>query len=484
MTAGYARAPVSNRVAGLAQGRGWPIFRAGQVPEYRPTHPYENPISLPFMACVRLTDPLVVFVAHGVGYSEVHWLLRSLDDRGLLDRLLLVISGHYFSVHPSPCPPWIDDDGASEDRTVARIEDWVGVNRQRIGGVVGVDEERQFGLSRRIAERFSAPFASEETCARASNKILQKVWFGRNDVPTPAWALVSSADDPGFDRVPYPAVVKAISGYGSQFMSRCLDADEARAAYSRWSASATRAVGDVRFEPRRLDLGDGMVDVDTRTEFLLERWVGGTEFSCEFMVRGGGIELIRVAQKVQGAHFGFFDGTLLLSRARVEEAGVGMDRLASLCARVALSLDASSGVCMVDFLFEDGELVVLEASIRSGLSATNHMMFDLVGYSTLALSALEAMGRPEPIRFPTEDSAVVYLRGPVSPDRFGTLRRAFGDERVYLYAADEEPSTAPADDVDPTADLSGYVVVRNPGHDWERTAGRVDETLRLPSGTR
>lgn len=434
------------------------------------------------MSCVRITDPFVVFVAHGVGYSEVHCLLRSLDDRGLLGRLLLVIPAHFFTVHPSPCPAWIDDDGASEDRTLARIEAWVGAHRQRIGGVVGVDEERQFGLSRRIAERFSAPFASEETCARASNKILQKVWFGRNGVPTPAWVLVKSADDPGFDRVPYPAVVKAISGYGSQFMSRCLDAAEARAAYVRWSAAASRAAGDVRFEPRRLDLGDGPIEVDTRTQFLLERWVGGTEFSCEFMVRGGGIHLIRVAQKVQGAHFGFFDGTLLLSRARVEETGVGMDRLAALCERVAPSLGAESGVCMVDFLLEDGELVVLEASIRSGLSATNHMMYDLVGYSTLALSVLEAMGRPEPIRFPTGDSAVVYLRGPVSSDRLEALRSEFGEERVYLYAADEEPSTAPADDVDPTADLSGYVIVRNPGHEWARTAGRVTDLLRAPAG--
>jgi hypothetical protein len=130
---------------------------------------------------------------------------------------------------------------------------------------------------------------------------------------------------------------------------------------------------------------------------------------------------------------------------------------------------------MVDFRLPGGEIVVLEASIRPGLSATNHLVFETYGYTPLALLAMLLMGRAPEVRIPDEGAAVVYLNegGRTWDARaVAALRERHGGDRVYVYDRSEDAGPIPEND--PSALIRGYVVVTGVADlDWEAVVERA-----------
>ena len=64
---------------------------------------------------------------------------------------------------------------------------------------------------------------------------------------------------------------------------------------------------------------------------------------------------------------------------------------------------------MVDFKVHQGGITVLESSIRPGLSAFNHLMYAIYGYTSLALLAMQKMGMKISVRIPDSNGVVVYI---------------------------------------------------------------------------
>lgn len=429
----------------------------------------------------------MLFVARDVGYSELYWFLRSLRAHGVLDRLLLVCPSHFFDVHPDVVPYHLDDLGEDPDRLAGRIQSWLEAFGRPIEAVIGVDEDQQFRMSRRLAALFGLPFHGEPTCARASNKYLLKRHLDREGVRTAPYLLLRDPRDPGIDRVGFPAVLKAVSSYGSQYLARCDDRAALERSLETLRDAARRANGDPRFRPQSFRIDGERIAVNPRTDFLLERWIGGEEFSCDFLVRDGAVQVVRVAHKMPGPHFGFFDGTRVLGAAAIEASGVGIGRLTAVCEGIRRALEVDGGLCMVDFKLEGGEIVVLEASVRPGLSATNHLVYELYGWTPLALLAMEAMGLRPDVRIPEESGALVYLYAGLDhldPAHVAELEALHGAERVYLYHAGEEAGPVP--DADPSTLIRGYVIVRDlDGEDWETVAtqARARRRTHLLAGT-
>jgi hypothetical protein len=418
-------------------------------------------------------DSLVAFPARDVGFAELHVFLRSLEAHGVLDRVLVACPAHYFKVHPGPQPLHVDEDFRDPGRAVDRILDRASAAGRSIAGVIGVDEDLQFGLSGALAARAGAPFHSDDACVRASNKFVQKTWFRREGVPTSAFALAGDPSDA--DEVGFPCVVKAVTSYASQYMGRCDDRPQLAATLERLRGAAGRAGDDPRFRPQTVSIGGETLRLDPRRDFLVEAFVRGEEYSCDFQDSGGEVHVVRVARKVQGPRFGFFDGAILLGRHDIDRCGVGLDRLTDVCRRIASALAVREGVCMVDFRLPGGEIVVLEASIRPGLSATNHLVFETYGYTPLALLAMLLMGRAPEVRIPDEGAAVVYLNegGRTWDARaVAALRERHGGDRVYVYDRSEDAGPIPEND--PSALIRGYVVVTGVADlDWEAVVERA-----------
>jgi hypothetical protein len=233
--------------------------------------------------------------------------------------------------------------------------------------------------------------------------------------------------------------------------------------------------GDPRFRRQSFVLDGRDCTLDPKRQFLLEAYAPGEEYSCDFMIQSGAIQIIRVTRKIKGPYFGYFKGYHLLNEVGLAHEGINKTKLVAICRKVSRALSVRAGVCMMDFKVHDRTITVLEASIRPGLSAFNHLMYDVYGYTSLALLAMQKMGIPVCADISDTSGAVMYLYS--SPD--GAPRAidlaALGDSNdrlevsathTYRDAEDRAVDTS----FDHTSLLKGYVLLR------DRDGAHVPET--------
>ncbi|HPQ38897.1 MAG TPA: hypothetical protein PLV45_00860 [bacterium] len=356
-----------------------------------------------------MKTPLVLFPAYGIDSGDLEHFARSLADRRLEDRILVICEPEAFSRISVVFPHVISDAFTDPPVLVNRVDRWRTAHRAEFTGVLGIDEELQFGVSRRLARRFRLPFHSVETCRIASNKYLQKRAWQDHGVPTGGFALIRSPDDPEVARIGFPNVLKIMSGIGSRYMFFNRDAGSFHRNFARLRTSVDASSPSTLLKRRTARIDGAAVALNPRRQFLVEEYIPGNEFSCDFMVEEGAVRLIRVVRKVQGPLFGFFGGYYLPDMPGLAAEGIDTEYLADLCRRIAGAMGVIRGVCMVDFKVDGGRYRILEASIRPGLSAFNHLMYIVCGYTSLSLAARQLMNEPLRIALPEVSGAVVYL---------------------------------------------------------------------------
>ncbi len=419
---------------------------------------------------------MIILPAYAIGASELRCCLRTLSDRSLLDRVLLVADPD--SLDADSPPAAIADDMSDPARVIDRVAAWGQDHNTAFDAVVGIDEELHFSLSRGIASRFGLAFHAERTCLLASNKYLCKQAFLQHGVPTSPFVLISEPDLEAAARVGYPSVLKVMSGTQSQFLFRNDTPEDFVSHLGSMTKAARETRKDPRFDPQVLS-ASGQI-LDPRSQFLLESFVPGTEYSCDFLVRSGAVDLVRVTRKIPGPVLGIFGGYLLLDPSCLDREGFDRATLLSLCRSIARAFEISDGLCMVDFKGDAGRLTVLESSIRPGFSAFNHLMYQVYGYTSLALMTMAAMKEPVTLLPPAAAGAVVYLvappgseKAPIDTSRLLHREKELGITALHLF--DVEGS---ASEVDPTPLLRGYVLLRQPNRDTlEATVAAVHASV-------
>lgn len=417
-------------------------------------------------------NSLVIFPAFEVGYSELLHFLKSMDNKNLLSRLVLICPADFLSVlnvHRVKVPYYITDDFRSHATLVKKIQSWVKLNGFSFSGIISVDEEEQFKLSKRIARHFKLPFHADKTSAAASNKYVLKTAFKKHGVPTGDFTLFSSFKDADAERIGFPNVLKVLSGNGSQYLFRNETMDQLKDNFNILKTAARNIQGDPRFRLQHIMIDDQTITLNPRRQFLLEAFTAGEEFSCDFISQDGNVQVIRVVRKIKGPYFGYFKGYHLLNENDLEKYNIDLLRLKGLCERIALALNINTGVCMVDFKMQERDWNVLEASIRPGLSAFNHLMYEIYGYTSLFLMAQLQLNLPIDIRFPQENGAVVYLYGQpgekfqaIDASTLENLKQSFNILHIHIYESEVGNGHEAVDSVtDHSALLRGYVILKN-----------------------
>jgi len=403
-------------------------------------------------------ESFILFPAYGIGAIELRCCIESLHQRHQLDRLLVVAPPTLLE----PLPPLhgIADDLSDAKRVVEKTDAWAHAHQAQFEAVVGIDEELHFSLSRTLATHFGLPFPSARTCALASNKWLCKQAFVEHGVPTSAFTRLSEADLDAAATIGYPNVLKVLSGTQSQFLFRNDSPKDLIRNISRLKKATLNTFSDPRFEPQ--PLSDSGQFLYPKHQFLLESFVGGIEFSCDFLVQADHIALLRITRKLPGPTLGLFGGYLLVPPPCLSHHGIDEETLISVCHRIVRAFGIHHGVCMVDFKVDRGSIHVLESSIRPGFSAFNHLMAKLLGYTSLAVMIAAAMNEPIPLGYPSSEGAVLYLIAPPghenSPiDLSGLHERTHDLGIIATHVYDTEGT---ASDVDSTPLIRGYVLVQ------------------------
>jgi len=377
---------------------------------------------------------MIIFPAVYIGYEELYYSLLSMDLNNVL-----VICEKAFLEEYSIKGNFIVDDFANIDKLILKISDF----EKEYDGIIGIDDEEQFMITKKIADYFKIKWYSLETLQISSNKFIMKKRFLEEKVPTGKFELVSDLNV----SINFPNVLKIITGTGSEFIFKNEYKQEFEENFKFLKEKLKNIKDDERF--RKIRFNDK--EFDPCKEFLLEEYIGGEEYSCDFMVDNG-VHILRVVKKFQSDHFGLYEGYYLMNNDSINEC-MDINELKEICKRISKAFNIDKGVCMVDFKVDNG-IKVIESSIRPGLSSFIPLMHKVYGYTSLGiLSGVNFNGIPK------KEGLIVHLlaskKGIISKLDVSNVK---GDVHLFCGSGDVVEDSL----IDHADLLLGYVMIKNP----------------------
>ncbi len=348
---------------------------------------------------------------------------------------------------------------------INKIEQWAKKNNTRFSAIIGIDDDQQFEVSKRIAEHFKLNFYSERTLKIACNKFLMKYRFEKCGVPVGKYTLISNFDRKSVQKIGYPNVLKILTGNSSYFMSVNKNESELKNNLTHLAKTVKAERDQLQFMDVNYSDGERKILTRPRIEFLLEEFLEGDEYSCDFLLKNGKISLLRVVKKYKAEKFGFFNGFFLMNKRNASLFGLNLKNLKGICKLIADAFEIDFGVCMVDFILKDGNIRVIEATVRPGMAAFVHLMAELYSYTSLGILALLKMGRSIPKLWPEEEGLVVYVTADatgkiVDIDVKGLYQLGLDIMEVKFYKKIGDRVTDYHDDY--WESYLGHVLVKNP----------------------
>ena len=340
-----------------------------------------------------------------------------------------------------------------------------------LAGIACFDCE-SLGLAAFLAEELSLPFPTVESIRICRDKYTTSSRWLKRSVRTPRFSLARNAYDAADfqKKTGGPCVLKPVSGSGSELVFFC----ETESGCQRTAQTLIRGIQE-RKENR---LYSAATDC-----FLIEEFVEGIEYSCDFILDRTGVEILRTTRKVRAkdAPFGTTGGYILTT---CEAEGLDKKRLADLLRKAAQALGLTRALCMVDFLLSDDEVVFLELTPRPGGDCIPYLLSFATGMDILKMALDFAEKRPVDIPELPLERCCVGLR--LHADRAGVLRNIATeqlerDERVktiHLIRQGGHQVTLPPEDYDSWY-LGHLLFVPEAGRDVEEQCLELRRLLTL-----
>ncbi len=271
-------------------------------------------------------------------------------------------------------------------------------------GVVAYDCE-SLELAAFLAQALELPFPSPDSVRASRSKFVSKHIWQRAGVPCPRAALI---DGPAELRaflaeIKGPVVLKPLTGSGSELVFICREQTDCERAMA---LAGPQLAGhrDLRLYPAGGEAGS-----DPRRVMCAEEFIHGLEYSADFRLEDGSVEIIRLAEKVPAPNqpAGTTLAYIVPGRLPPEIEPGQLTRLLRDAAR-ALGLDRTVG--MVDFIIQDRRIFLLEMTPRPGGDCLPPLI-RLSGGLDILSGALEfAAGRAAPVPDQSTWTRLVGLR--------------------------------------------------------------------------
>ena len=316
-----------------------------------------------------------------------------------------------------------------------------------------------------LAEGFGLPFPSPFAVAQSRNKFLSKAAWKRAEVVCPEAVVVHNLSEiyDFFNLMGKPVILKPLTGSGGELVFRCDDQPECLQAYETIINHLTEA-GE-----NRLYLKDPQAsgDLDPLQDVVLEEFIPGQEYSCDFLLQDGSLEVIRTAKKIPtaGGQVGATTAAYLVPAVLPGEIPlkVFLDQLY----RAATALGLDRALCMVDFIVWQGKAFLLELTPRPGGDCLPWLIQQSCGLDMIGLALDMAQGR-DIFPLPTKSwETLVGLR--LFAKQAGTVKEIDEEDirrhpRVHEVLIKRRPGhrvVLPPEDYD--SRLLGHVIFRPTG---------------------
>jgi len=294
---------------------------------------------------------------------------------------------------------YIYDEIKDIKQTAIRVKKWCLKNDCEVKGIATLDEEYHYRLSEEISLLFGIKIYPREVLDAASNKILQKEMLIKNGLNVAKYKVITQDN---ISNLQYPNVIKPLSGIGSEGTFFNKNSDDLLANIQKIK----------RFcETSKIQLYKPHVvknrTFDPKQEFLVEEYVGGKEYSCDFLVEQGKARVLRICQKFSSKNeFGKYAGFLLIPPSDLVD--FRLHALEEECQKIAQGFLLKEGICMVDFKF-DSKITILETSIRPGMSTFVELMQQIYGWTSYDILISQLLGLPINQKIETKTGLVAYI---------------------------------------------------------------------------
>ena len=212
-------------------------------------------------------------------------------------------------------------------------------------------------LAANLAQHYSLPYPDVETIRNCRDKYISKLLWEQNNIRCPRSRIVGTDDEAVafFNLIKISCVMKPLTGSGSELVFRCDSPEECRTAFAEIQTGLQ--------ERRALRLYKS--NAYSSPSIIIEELVSGSEYSCDFIIDDGRVEIIRLARKIQSPHGPF--GTI---RGYIIEASLPEEIEEQMFERIlfygAEALGIRRAVCMADFILCGSEIILLEMTPRPG----------------------------------------------------------------------------------------------------------------------
>ena len=281
-------------------------------------------------------------------------------------------------------------DLARPEQVVAAVRKHLDRWRMKPSGIACFDCESML-LAAFIARSFGLAYPSAESVAACRSKYVSKQIWRQAGLSCPHVELVRNVSDTvGFlRRTGGPAVLKPLTGSGSELVFLCSNEDECAVAFGTLRSRLANHSDRRMYAPLVL----GGKKVDPRKVFVIEEFVRGEEYSCDFVFDGGRVEILRIARKIPDPRQVF--GTTLAYVLPAElPSRVGDDGFCGQLRAASGALGLNRAICMLDLIVRDDRAFMIELAPRPGGDCLPPLLLKSCGMDILGCTLKFAEGRP------------------------------------------------------------------------------------------
>ena len=220
-------------------------------------------------------------------------------------------------------------------------------------------------LASHLAQHFGMPFPSTEAIIHARNKLESRRIWSESGVACPQAVLASDLwqSQVFFRSVRKNVVLKPVSGSGSELLFHCKDETEIEKSVQILEEELPRRRSNPLF--KLIPGTTRAAPLDPCQSWIVEEYVPGPEFSCDFLLQDRDITILRETGKVKAPGQTF--GSILaytFPASYPEEFTVR--NLSPVLIKASRALGFTWGHFMVDFIVQNGQPVILEMTPRPG----------------------------------------------------------------------------------------------------------------------
>jgi biotin carboxylase len=246
-------------------------------------------------------------------------------------------------------------------------------------------------LAARIARSFDLPSASPKAIGACRNKFLSKKIWRANNLPCPLAKIIrSSSQIPELlKHFTPPVIIKPLTGSGSELVFKCDTDEDCRRALATIQNQLADHPDTRMYRPGK----NGLSQMDSRREFVIETFIEGREYSSDVIVDGDYLQIIRTSEKLPAPDQTI--GTTLAYKVPAQ-LPAGFDQLLFQRQLIAAAhaLGIKRGLCMIDFIVNDRRAYFLELTPRPGGDCLPWLIRESCGLDMLGLSLDFAAGIP------------------------------------------------------------------------------------------